>query len=62
MNKTLKNISLVTFFTLSCGSLYADTVGQQNRDGRQEGRQDHREDRQDGRDAHQDARQENRQN
>jgi hypothetical protein len=62
MNKTLKNISLVTLLVLSCGSLYGDTVGQQNRDHRQDNRQEHRGDRQDNRGDHQDNRQDNRDN
>jgi hypothetical protein len=56
MNKSLKNISLVTLLVLSTGSLYGDTVGQHHRDHRQ----DNRGDRQDNRGEHQDGRQDNR--
>jgi len=62
MNKSLKNISLVTLLVLSSGSLYGDTVGQHNRDHRQDNRQEHRGDRQDNRGDHQDNRQDNRDN
>jgi len=55
MNKTLKNISLVTLPVLSSGSLYGDTI-------RQDHRQDNRGDRQDNRGEHQDGRQDNRDN
>ncbi|NWK57237.1 hypothetical protein HW115_16565 [Verrucomicrobiaceae bacterium N1E253] len=61
MKTTTKNI-VVSLLVLSSCSLYGDTIGQQNRDHRQDKRQEHRGDRQDNRGERQDDRQDHRDN